>query len=159
MRRKPLFWCLAGVFCAGVAVCLWRSAAPSSSRPPVEARLSTNSPAASASVVAQSQTAVAGTSPAAISKVVTNGAARRVAAAALDPKKLFPYRLSNTDEAYDRLVHNERGILLMNAALDTGRALNLSIPDSLQAPADNGSYIVQAHGALDDSHAAAERGS
>ena len=61
------------------------------------------------------------------------------------------YRLSNTTESLTQLMRNDRGILLANALIDTGEPLNHGIPSRLRAPAqNNGSFLVQAHGPVDD---------
>ncbi len=58
----------------------------------------------------------------------------------------FPYRLRNTAEPMEKLVRNERAILMANALIDTSAKAKLDIPDHLRAKGDPGSYIVQARG-------------
>ena len=41
-------------------------------------------------------------------------------------------------------------LLLANALIDTSQAVKFAIPPALRAPANNGSYVVQATGPLDD---------
>ena len=59
------------------------------------------------------------------------------------------YRLTNTTEPLDRLIHNPQAILLENGLLDTARSTRLPIPDSLRAQGDPGAWIVQAREPLD----------
>jgi subtilisin-like proprotein convertase family protein len=67
----------------------------------------------------------------------------------LTPGQELKYRLSNTTKRANDLLRNDRAILLANAVIDTTRPLDaLNIPDKLRAPADNGSWIVQANGPL-----------
>jgi subtilisin-like proprotein convertase family protein len=70
-------------------------------------------------------------------------------------KDRYPYRLTNTKQSLNALIHNDRGILLQNALLDSGDPMDLAIPKRLQAPANNGSYLVQSKGALSDEFRAA----
>jgi len=67
---------------------------------------------------------------------------------AADPK--FPYRLRNTEEPMERLVRNDKAILMANALIDTTSKARLEIPDHLKAKGDPGSYIVQARGNITD---------
>lgn len=60
----------------------------------------------------------------------------------------FAYRLSNTSEPFQKLLRNERAVLLRNALIDTARGEGLKIPGHLRAQGDPGSYIVQARGAI-----------
>lgn len=62
----------------------------------------------------------------------------------------FPYRLSNTTLTVGELSRNSRAVLLENALIDSGKPLDLSIPDSLRSHDDPGAYIVQANGAVND---------
>ena len=63
---------------------------------------------------------------------------------------VFTYRLCNTSEPLQQLMHNSHAILLENAFIDTSRPLNLAIPKHLQAAGDPGAYIVQARGPIDE---------
>ena len=40
-------------------------------------------------------------------------------------------------------MHNEKAILLANLMVDTSKPIKLAIPDSLRAPPNNGTYVVQ----------------
>ncbi len=62
----------------------------------------------------------------------------------------FAHRLANTALSVGQLAHKDTAILLENALLDTEVPLGLEIPESLQAKGDQGTYIVQSKGALDD---------
>src|SRR5215472_444051 len=70
------------------------------------------------------------------------------------PKGRFAYRLSNSSQSIGRLVHNDKAILLQNALIDTAKPINLSIPEQLKTKqagaAGVQTYIVQAHGPVDD---------
>ena len=59
------------------------------------------------------------------------------------------YRLSNTKEPITKLMHSDTALLLQNALIDTANGAALSIPESLRAAGDPGSYIVQSRGPLD----------
>ncbi|MBU6399876.1 MAG: S8 family serine peptidase, partial [Verrucomicrobia bacterium] len=59
------------------------------------------------------------------------------------------YVLRNTPEPLARLMRQDSAVLLRNAWIDT-RAGPLTIPNSLRAHREPGSYIVQARGLLDD---------
>ncbi|EEF59226.1 S8 family serine peptidase, partial [Pedosphaera parvula] len=63
----------------------------------------------------------------------------------------FPYRLSNTTKTVNQLAKSETGVLMANALIDTADSTQLAIPEHLRAPKDNGSFIVQARGPVDDS--------
>ncbi|MBE0540346.1 MAG: S8 family serine peptidase [Verrucomicrobia bacterium] len=69
----------------------------------------------------------------------------------------FAYRLDNTARSVGELVHEDRAILLENALIDTRQPLNLVIPEHLRSTEDPGSYLVQAHGPVDDAFRAALR--
>ncbi|HWY74930.1 MAG TPA: S8 family serine peptidase, partial [Verrucomicrobiae bacterium] len=64
-------------------------------------------------------------------------------------KDRFAYRLRNTDAPLRQLERNDHAILLANALIDTSQPLGLKIPASLKAPPDNGTYVVQAAGPVD----------
>ena len=142
MLRRPLFWVTVSLLCLVGAFYFWRqgearrlaeSAAQKPSTPaPVEVKPApaTNAPPASSAA-----------------PVVP---AKSMAAAAAASKSRFPYRLSNTSRTTGQLLRSGTAIHLMNALIDTAKPVNLSIPDRLRAPQDNGSYIVQAHGAIDN---------
>jgi subtilisin-like proprotein convertase family protein len=58
-------------------------------------------------------------------------------------------RLTNTALSARALARRDHALLLANAWIDTERPLTWTIPPSLHAPRDNGSYLVQARGPLD----------
>ena len=60
----------------------------------------------------------------------------------------FRYRLTNSPESFNQLVHNERAVLLRNALLDTGLPGQPVIPERLRTQGDPESYIVQARGVI-----------
>ncbi|HWY74205.1 MAG TPA: hypothetical protein VN281_01235, partial [Verrucomicrobiae bacterium] len=64
-------------------------------------------------------------------------------------KDRFAYRLHNTDAPLRQLERNDHAILLANALIDTSQPMGLKIPASLKAPPDNGTYVVQAAGPVD----------
>lgn len=73
------------------------------------------------------------------------------AASKATAKSRYPWRLSNTDKTTGQMLRSPKAIHLMNALLDTSKPVNnLAIPDKLRAPPNNGSYIVQANGPLDN---------
>ncbi len=61
------------------------------------------------------------------------------------------HRLTNSGKSLDELMRNPRAILLENALLDTGVALDLPLPPALRSQGDPGSYIVQSRGELNAS--------
>ncbi len=73
-----------------------------------------------------------------------------VAPAGPQPESRFPNRLSNTADPIERLVRNEKALLLRNAFIDTSKPVNLPIPQQLRTVGDPGSYLVQSRGPLTD---------
>ena len=137
MQRKPLFWSLLSLLCLGGAIYFWHLGDQWQAQK-TAARQAANPPATNAVVVPkpQASTPAMPVSPktTAVASTVTNR---------------FPYRLTNTDQTIGQLIHNDKAILLANALLDTGKPVDLTIPDRLRAPANSGSYVVQARGPLD----------
>jgi subtilisin-like proprotein convertase family protein len=74
------------------------------------------------------------------------GAAKTAGASASAKTNKLSWRLSNTTNSLERLIHNPHAILLENAFIDTDLKSNLSIPKNLQAQGDPGAYLVQARG-------------
>src|SRR6266404_691128 len=133
MQRRPLFWFVVSLLCLGGAIYFWKLGdewqAGKNARRAAESETKTNAAAAmkpSAQAIAQPN---AKPSPAASAR--------------------FPYRLSNTDKSLKQLIRDDKAILLENALIDTANPLT-AIPDHLRAPKNNGSYIVQARGPVDD---------
>jgi subtilisin-like proprotein convertase family protein len=77
------------------------------------------------------------------------------AAAAARREERLKYRLSNTTQTVGELTRNDKAILLENALIDSSKPLNFSIPDSLKAKGDPGTYIVQSRGLLNNNFRAA----
>jgi subtilisin-like proprotein convertase family protein len=102
-----------------------------------------DTPSSATGASAHAQAAAFTGHPGTIATTVSNSAN------VLTPGQELKYRLSNTTRRADDLLRNDRAILLANAVIDTTRPLDaLNIPDNLRAPADNGSWIVQANGPL-----------
>ena len=62
----------------------------------------------------------------------------------------YPFRLANTAQTIRQLATSGSAILLENALIDTASTVKLEVPAHLRAGPDDGTYIVQARGALDD---------
>ena len=58
-------------------------------------------------------------------------------------------RLSNTTDSLSKLTRSPKAVLLQNALIDTSLPVNLAVPDTLRAPADSGTFIVQSRGPPD----------
>ncbi|MGD0814502.1 MAG: S8 family serine peptidase [Verrucomicrobiota bacterium] len=59
------------------------------------------------------------------------------------------YRLSNTKQNIQQLLHNNHALILRNALIDTEAPVALNIPAHLRAKGAPGSYLVQADRPLD----------
>lgn len=139
MQRRPLFWLLLSLLFLGGALYFWHfgdkpladeKISPTATQAGLtQPKVSTNSPAHTPLIALPKGTG-------------TNQTNLTVA--------LHPYRLTNTKLSAGEMVHNEKGILLENAYLDTSKPMDLAIPDRLKAPADNGTYVVQSRGAASD---------
>ena len=142
MLRRPLFWVAVSLLCLLGAIYFWRQG---------EARRLAESSAQKPSAPAPAEVKPA---PATNAQPAVPAAslapAKSMAANAAAAKSRYPYRLSNTSGTTGQLLRSRTAIHLMNALIDTSKPLNLSIPDRLRAPADNGSYIVQARGEIDN---------
>ncbi len=151
MQRKSLFWVLLSLLCLGGALYFWHlgdqwQAEKAAARQAAEASNAAAKPAVTPHAFAP------GAGNSASSQTSATAAVKATA------KNPYPWRLKNTDEPLDRLIHNDKAILLANALLDTGKPLDLAaIPPRLKAPANSGTYIVQARGALTDQFRAALR--
>ena len=73
-----------------------------------------------------------------------------VAPVGITPDPRFPHRLQNTTRTLAELGPDDQAILLRNALLDTATGVPLALPAHLKSSGDPGSYIVQAHGPIDD---------
>src|SRR5262249_39800546 len=124
MRLKPKVWyCISFLFLVA-ALCMWRYAdkyAAEHQRPAV-------SPAASKPA-----------HPPLTKVMATNTPAEKT------------YRISNTKQAYTKLLRNNRALILRNALIDTALPVPLNIPEKLRAHGAPGSYLVQADRPLDKS--------
>jgi subtilisin-like proprotein convertase family protein len=143
MQRKSFYWLLLSIFCIGGVVWFLRredGRTPQSQSPAA--------PVAAIAPVSPAASTQSGPVPASPVKVAS--------ATANKPADPYPYLLRNTTNSEDEMIHNDRAILLMNAQWDTGKPIDLAaIPAALRAPARNGTYIVQANGAIDDKFRAA----
>src|SRR6266478_3055845 len=133
MQRRPLFWLVVSLLCLGGAVCFWKLG--DEWQAGKDARRAAGTEAKTSAAPAVRPSAPAAAQP---------GAKPSPAAGAR-----FPYRLSNTDKSLKQLIRDDQAILLENALIDTGNPL-AAIPGHLRAPKNNGSYIVQARGPVDD---------
>lgn len=134
MFRRPIVWVTVLLLGAVGALCVWQF-----SRRPATGPASASANPAGASTSARP--AVAAIQPAA-----PNTAAPVVAAAT---NGIARFRLSNTTEAYGRLLQRNSALVLENACWDTTKPLDLNIPAHLRAEGDPGSYIVKAAGPAD----------
>ncbi len=142
MQRRPLFWFLVSLLCLGAGIWFWRLG----DRWQAQKANQPRPPARSVEPRPGDVFKADGASPA-LPPSATNSQAQSARATA---KSRFPYRLSNTDKTPGRLAGSEHALLLANALIDTARTVKLAIPPGLRAPANNGSYVVQATGPLDD---------
>jgi subtilisin-like proprotein convertase family protein len=140
MRRRFLFWLSVTALCLIAALYSGLKSSSSSSSSSVPSTRSLQStPAGQAS-----KQAAAPQSGANAAASATNATNRTNA-----PKDRFAYRLRNTDAPLRQLERNDHAILLANALIDTAQPMGLKIPASLKAPPDNGTYVVQASGPVD----------
>ena len=134
MRSRATYWILLCLLCVAGAWFFWPR-----SRPPASPEKAAAAPAA---VTPRSASTVPN-----FLIVSTN----RAHASSSAKTNRFAYRLTNTSKSIGQLMNDRHAILLENAFIDTGVPLNLAIPKKLQAQGDPGSYIVQAHGPIDNS--------
>lgn len=160
MRQRPLAWFVLSLLCLTGAWYTWqwaeRHRANSHPAPPeIQPALATN---ANASPV---RPAVASVQPASTAPrfMLTERLPEPAAAAtASTPKRdPFAHRLANTDRSVGELVYEDRAVLLENALIDTRQPLNFVIPEHLRSTEDPGSYVVQAHGPVDEAFRATLR--
>ncbi len=146
MRSRPIIWLLISLLLLAGGVYFWqsRSQSPTTTNPipPVTA-----APAVRPRPATTNHSIVS----AAIAPAFLSG---QPASAAAKTNR-FAYRLTNTTKSVGQLLRDDHAILLENALIDTRQPLGFSIPQHLQAAADPGSYIVQAHGPVDDTFRAA----
>ena len=146
MQRKSLFWFAVSLMCLGGAAYFWHLGDEWQARK--DAARSAANPSATAVAPPQAKT-----TPHAFAHAGTNQLAP-VTATSTNP---YPYRLANTDQSLNQLIHNDKAILLANALIDTTKPLPPGIPDRLRSAANGGSYVVQARGALTPEFRAALR--
>src|ERR1017187_7573819 len=143
MRLRSLLWMMVSVLCFVGAIYFWRlgeqwrknatSAAPASpaNPPPHVVDTTPKDPGYSSALPIVASSQLKSTPSPGPATAASKNAAR------------FPYRLSNTTQTAGDLLRSDHAILLANALIDSSRPLNFSIPDSLRAKGDGGSYIVQ----------------
>ncbi len=135
MPRKILILFLVGTLClSGVFLAFWFRSSDGGA--PVRA---VNAAAVSAPV----HTTAARPAPA--SPMVLLSTATLAKPAPVPPS----WRLGNTPLTAGQLARRGHALILANALIDTTRPLNLKIPEALRAPADHGTYLVQARGVVD----------
>ncbi len=139
MLRKPLFWLAISLLCLAGGVYFWRQG---------EDKRRAEQPAPP--TPAQSAVQPASAAPAQPAAPAPAPAPKPSASAATARDPRYPYRLSNTDKTTGQLLKSPTAIHLMNALIDTAKPVDLGIPERLRAPKDNGSYVVQARGPIDD---------
>ncbi|MEI7731269.1 MAG: S8 family serine peptidase [Verrucomicrobiota bacterium] len=140
MDRRTRIWFLTSLALFVAAWCFWQWGNDR------QARLVSHPPDSTATPPAANRLAKG-----AVSSVPapTNGVAKpRAFPANQDPQ--FPYRLANTSQTMDQLVHNDHAILLRNALVDTTLKATIKIPEVLKSNGDPGRYVVQARGQLND---------
>ena len=133
MQRKPLFWFLLSLLCLAGSAYFWS----------VGDHVRENRAAAKAAATSATNTPSTASPSRAVLPALPATNATQVVASQKDEKSLYPYRLHNSTVAYDQLLKNPKAVLLMNAALDSSKPLDYSIPAELRARPDNGSYLVQ----------------
>lgn len=128
MRLKPIQWCLISLLLFVAAICAWR----------LVDRMVEVRPARTAAVSSPAVASPWQNSAALLKTSLTNAVPRNKT-----------YRLSNTRQTVDQLIHNRHAILLRNALIDTEVPVPLDIPEHLRAKGAPGSYLVQADRPLD----------
>jgi subtilisin-like proprotein convertase family protein len=126
MRLKPQHWCLISLALFVAAVGTWHYGNIYSARRGAERS------------TAAEKTAALKAHPALTKVVATNVVA-----------KAKTYRLSNTTQNIDQMLHNSHGLILRNALIDTAIPVGLNIPEQLRAKGAPGSYLVQSDRPLD----------
>jgi len=142
-------WLLLGVCLLAAAILFWQfgnhraASNTASSAPP------SNNPSQPQKTGAST---LAGQSPSVPFQLLSQPGAVRAKQAGVAAQKRadrLKYRLSNSSQTAGQLARNGKAILLENALIDTAKPFSLSIPTSLGAQGDPGTYIVQAGGPLD----------
>jgi subtilisin-like proprotein convertase family protein len=158
MRFESRTWFLLSLLLFAAAIYFWKRGNEYESRkhkplPPIRENASTNRPAASAGSKTTpfqflSRSAL-GTGQGNQSAAQASVAAHPANPAPAPALVLRPgHVLSNTGLSVNQLARTDSAILLRNAFIDTAQGTNLPIPAHLLAEGDPGSYIVQAHGPI-----------
>jgi hypothetical protein len=128
MRLKPRVWFLISLLLFAAAICVWQYAEKrAAERSTVQNRAS----AAKADALRLHHPPLA-------KALAANAGVRRKS-----------YRISNTTQTIQQLLHNSHALILRNALIDTEVPVALNIPAHLRAKGAPGSYLVQADRPLD----------
>jgi subtilisin-like proprotein convertase family protein len=128
MRLKPRGWFLISLLLFAAAICTWQYA----EKYAAERRAGENRAATARADALKSQ------HPPLAKTVAANAGAKRKS-----------YRISNTTQTIQQLLHNNHALILRNALIDTEVPVALNIPAHLRAKGAPGSYLVQADRPLD----------
>ncbi len=128
MRLKPRVWFLISLLLFAAAICVWQYA---------EKYAAGHRPAEKHSATAKAD-ALRLQHPPLAKALAANAAAKRKS-----------YRISNTTQSIQQLLHNNHALILRNAWIDTEVPVALNIPAHLRAKGAPGSYLVQADRPLD----------
>jgi len=128
MRLKPRVWFLISLLLFAAAICVWQYA----EKRAAERRAGENRAAAARAEALKLQ------HPPLAQALASNAGAKRKS-----------YRISNTTQTIQQLLHNSHALILRNALIDTEVPVGLSIPAHLRAKGAPGSYLVQADRPLD----------
>jgi subtilisin-like proprotein convertase family protein len=128
MRLKPRVWFLISLLLFAAAICVWQYAEKRAAEG--RAREIRDSAAKADALRLQHPPL-----------------AKALAANAGDKRK--SYRISNTTQTIQQLLHNSHALILRNALIDTEIPVALNIPAHLRTKGAPGSYLVQADRPLD----------
>ncbi len=128
MRLKPRVWFLISLLLFAAAICVWQYA---------EKRAAERSTAQNRASAAKADALRLQHPPLAKALAANAGAQRK------------SYRISNTTQTIQQLLHNSHALILRNALIDTEVPVALNIPAHLRAKGAPGSYLVQADRPLD----------
>ncbi len=127
MRLKPRVWFLISLLLFAAAFWMWQYA----EKRAAQRHAGQNVPAAKANVLKLQH-------PPLTKTLAANAGAKGKS-----------YRLSNTKQSIQQLLHNNHALILRNALIDTEVPVALKIPAHLRAKGAPGSYLVQADRPLD----------
>jgi subtilisin-like proprotein convertase family protein len=128
MRLKPRVWFLISLLLFAAAICVWQYA---------EKRAAERSTVQNRASAAKADALRSQHPPLAKALAANAGAQRK------------SYRISNTTQTIQQLLHNSHALILRNALIDTEVPVALNIPAHLRAKGAPGSYLVQADRPLD----------